>query len=181
VVEPPAARGGAVTTLLKFVHIATIALWAGGLLVLPYLFWQRRLLGAGPELDRLHRVTRFVYVVMTSPAAFVAIGTGTALIFLQSTFREWFTLKMVLVGAMVMLHVVAGLVAVRVFEPDGRFGARSCVALTCTYLVLIVAILWVVLAKPPIDSAELAPGLFEPGALAPLIRQIFGVTSTPTP
>ena len=25
------------TTLLKFVHIATIALWAGGLIVLPYL------------------------------------------------------------------------------------------------------------------------------------------------
>ena len=136
------------TTFLKFVHIATIAVWSGGLIVLPYLFWQRRLLAAGPELDRLHRITRFVYVVMTSPAAFVAIGSGTALIFLQSTFREWFTLKMVFVGAMVMLHVVAGLVAVRVFAPDGRFGSRSCVALTSAYLVLIVAIIWVVLAKP---------------------------------
>ena len=90
--------------------------------MLPFLFWQRRLLATGPELDRLHRVTRFVYVVMTSPAAFVAIGSGTALIFLQSTFREWFSLKMVLVGAMVMLHVLAGLMAVRVFAPDGRFG-----------------------------------------------------------
>ena len=169
------------TTFLKFVHIATIAVWAGGLLVLQYLFWQRRLLALGPELDRLHRVTRFVYVVMTSPAAFVAIGSGTALIFLQSTFREWFTFKMVLVGVMVMLHVVAGLVAVRVFEPDGRFGRGSYFALTGAYLALIVAILWVVLAKPAIDSAELAPGLFEPGALAPLIRQIFGATSTPTP
>ena len=59
---------------------------------------------------------------MTSPAAFVAIGSGTALIFLQSTFREWFTLKMVLVGAMVMLHVVAGLVAVRVFAPTAASG-----------------------------------------------------------
>jgi hypothetical protein len=88
---------------------------------------------------------------------------------------------MVLVGAMVMLHVVAGLVAMRVFAPDGRFGSRSCVALTASYLVLIVAILWVVLAKPAIDSAQLAPGLFEPGALKPLLRQIFGVTSTPTP
>ena len=169
------------TTFLKFVHIATIAVWAGGLIVLPYLFWQRRLFAAGPELDRLHRVTRFVYVAMTSPAAFVAIGSGTALIFLQSTFREWFTLKMLLVGAMVMLHVVAGLVAVRVFAPDGRFGSRACVALTTLYLVLIVAILWVVLAKPAIDSAQFAPGLFEPGALAPWLRQIFGATSTPTP
>jgi uncharacterized membrane protein len=170
-----------VTTFLKFVHIATIAVWAGGLIVLPYLFWQRRFLAAGPELDRLHRVTRFVYVVMTSPAAFVAIGSGTALIFLQSAFREWFTVKMVLVGAMVMLHVLAGLVAMRVFAPDGRFGSRSCVALTSAYLVLIVAIIWVVLAKPHIDSTQFAAELFEPGALAPRLRQIFGVTSTPTP
>ena len=169
------------TTFLKFVHIATIALWSGGLIVLPYLFWQRRLLAAGPELDRLHRITRFVYVAMTSPAAVVAIGTGTALIFLQGTFREWFTLKMVLVGAMVMLHVVAGLVAVRVFAPDGRFGSRSCVALTSLYLVLIVAIIWVVLAKPTIDSTQFAAELFEPGALAPWLRQLFGATSTPTP
>jgi uncharacterized membrane protein len=170
-----------VTTFLKFVHIATIALWAGGLVVLPYLFWQRRLYAAGPELDRLHRVTRFVYVAMTSPAAFVAIGTGTALIFLQSTFREWFTVKMALVSAMAMLHVVAGLTAVRVFTPKGRFGTTSFVTLTVLYLVLIVAILWVVLAKPVIDSAQIAPGLFQPGSLEVRVRQIFGATRTPTP
>jgi uncharacterized membrane protein len=170
-----------VTVLLKFVHIATIAVWAAGLIVLPYLFWQRRLFAVGPELDRLHRVTRFVYVGITSPAAFVAIGTGTALIFLQSTFREWFTLKMALVSAMAMLHVVAGLVAVRLFAPGGRFGSRSFVVLTALYLVLIVAILWVVLAKPVIDSTRFGPGLFEPGTLEHWVRQIFGATKTPTP
>lgn len=169
------------TTFLKFVHIATIAIWSGGLIVLPFLFWQRGLLGAGPDLDRLHRLTRFVYVVMTSPAAFVAIGSGTALIFLQSTFREWFTLKMALVGAMVMLHVLAGLVAMRVFEPGGRFGSRFRVTLTGCYLVLIVAIIWVVLAKPTIDSTQFLTELFQPGALAPWLLQIFGLTSTPTP
>jgi putative copper export protein len=33
-----------VTTFLKFVHLATIALWSGGLIALPFLFWQRRTL-----------------------------------------------------------------------------------------------------------------------------------------
>ena len=98
------------TVLLKFVHLAAIAVWSGGLIVLPFLFWQRRTFALGQELDRLHRMTRFVYVGMASPAAFIAIGSGTALIFLQATFQEWFSIKMVLVGAMVMLHVVAGLV-----------------------------------------------------------------------
>ena len=88
---------------------------------------------------------------------------------------------MVLVGAMVMLHVVAGLMAVRVFAPDGRFGSRSCVALTSAYLVLIVAIIWVVLAKPAIDSTQFAAHLFEPGRLAPLLHHFFGDTRTPTP
>ena len=158
------------TTFLKFVHIATIAVWSGGLIVLPYLLLQRQSVAVGPELDRLHRVTRFVYVAMTSPAAFVAIGSGTALIFLQGTFTEWFTLKLLLVGAMVMLHVVTGSLTARVFAPDGRVWSWSCVAQTASYLLLVVAILWVVLAKPTIDSAEFAPGLFEPGALERLLR-----------
>ena len=98
------------TTSLKFIHLAAIAIWSGGLIVLPFLFWQRRALAPGRDLERLHRITRLVYVELTSPAAFVAIASGTALIFLQTTFTEWFSLKMVLVGAMAMLHVVAGLI-----------------------------------------------------------------------
>lgn len=168
-------------TILKFVHLAAIAVWSGGLIVLPFLFWQRHPLAAGPDLDRLHRITRFVFVAMTSPAAFVAIGTGTALIFLQGTFREWFTLKMVLVGGMVMLHVVAGLIAASLFAPGGRFGSRSCVALTSGYLMLIVAIIWVVLAKPAIDSSQFRADLFKPGALGVLMDQVFGETRRPTP
>ena len=128
------------TVFLKFVHLAAIAVWSGGLLVLPFLFWQRSTVAAGPDLDRLHRLTRFVYVGMTSPAAVIAIGSGTALIFLQATFEEWFSLKMLVVGAMVMLHVVAGLVLMRLFSPDGRFGLFSCVVLAGAYLALASAV-----------------------------------------
>jgi uncharacterized membrane protein len=170
-----------VTTLLKFVHLATISIWSAGLVVLPYLFLQRRGLAPGPELDRLHRITRFVFVAMASPAAVIAIGSGTALIFTQGTFREWFTVKMVLVGLMVMLHVVAGLVAMRVFEPEGRFGPRANALMTGAYLSLIVAIVWVVLAKPDIDSTQFQDALFTPGGLAEWVNQSRGDTSTPTP
>ena len=169
------------TTLLKFVHLAAIAIWSGGLLALPFLFWQRRALALGPDLDRLHRIVRLVYVELTSPAAFIAIGSGTALIFLQATFEEWFSIKMVLVGIMAMLHVVAGLVMHQLFSPRGRFGGFSFVALAGTYAVLIAAILWVVLAKPHIDSNQFAAHLFEPGALSRLWHQSFGDTRMPIP
>jgi putative membrane protein len=166
-----------VTILLKFVHLAAIAIWSAGLIILPFLFWQRRALNLGGELDRLHRLTRFVYVGMASPAAFVAIASGTALIFLQATFQEWFSIKMLLVGGMAMLHVVAGLILMQLFLAEGRFSRGAYVALSTAYLVLITAIVYVALAKPHIDSNQFAVDLFKPGGL----RQFLGDTRMPTP
>ena len=118
---------------------------------------------------------------LTSPAAFVAIASGTALIFVQATFAEWFSLKMLLVGMMAMLHVVAGLVLLQLFLPDGRFSQLSYLALTCAYIVLITAIVWIVLAKPHVDSNLIAVHLFEPGGLGRWFRQTFGEIRMPTP
>ena len=162
------------TTFLKFVHLAAIALWSGGLVALPFLFRQRQQVASGPDLDLLHRVTRFVYVDAASPAAFVAIASGTALIFAQATFEEWFSLKMLLVAAMVMLHVVAGLVLIHLFSPEGSFGRLAYAALTSAYLLVITAILWVVLAKPHFDSTGFAATLFAPGGLGRAAVSILG-------
>jgi protoporphyrinogen IX oxidase len=181
VVQLEIERTGPVTTFLKFVHLGAIALWSGGLIALPFLFWQRRTLEAGLDLDRLHRVTRLVYVELASPAAFVAIGSGTALIFLQATFAEWFSLKMVLVGIMAMLHVVAGLILMQLFLPQGKFTKLSYVSLMSAYIALIGAILWIVLAKPHIDSNQIAAHLFEPGGLGRWVHQSFGEIRMPTP
>ncbi|WP_321927546.1 CopD family protein [Paraburkholderia guartelaensis] len=169
------------TTVLKFIHLGAIAIWSGGLIALPFLFGQRRGLTATTDLDRLHRITRLVYVELTSPAAFVAIASGTALIFLQATFVEWFSAKMVLVGIMAMLHVAAGLVMHQLFSPDGHFSRFSETVLSIAYVVVIVAIIWVVLAKPHIDSNLFAPHLFEPGGLGRWLHQSFGETRIPTP
>jgi uncharacterized membrane protein len=172
---------GRVTLFLKFLHLAAIAIWSGGLLALPFLFQQRRQFGAGPDLDRLHRLARFVYVETTSPAAFVAIASGTGLIFVQATFQEWFSLKMLLVGVMVMLHVAAGLVLLHLFAPEGHFGRFAYLTLTSAYVVVIVAILFVVLAKPHIASTRFAARLFEPGGLSRVVHHSLGETRMPMP
>src|SRR5260370_26733400 len=105
---------------------------------------------------------------MAWAGAVIAIGSGTALIFLQATFQEWFSLKMVLAGGMVMLHVVAGLVLAHLFLHGGRFGLFPHLALTSAYFVLMSAIIWTGLAKPHISSSQFAPKLFEPGKLPQL-------------
>ena len=169
------------TTFLKFVHLAAIALWSGGLIALPFLFWQRRTLEAGWISTGCTAITRLVYVELTSPAAFIAIGSGTALIFLQATFAEWFSLKMVLVGIMAMLHVVAGLVLHAVvlargpLQPAFLRGAdeRLCRADRRNHL----------------DRAGQAAHRFEPVRRAPvrarrtraLVHQSFGEIRMPTP
>jgi putative membrane protein len=84
---------------------------------------------------------------------------------------------MVLVGIMVMLHVVAGLTLMHLFEPTGHFGRFSYIALTVAYLVLITAIICVVLGKPHIDSNQFAKKLFAPGGL----RHFLAETRIPIP
>ena len=56
------------------------------------------------------------------------------------------------------------------FKPKGRFGSVAGAALSSAYVVLICAIVWIVLAKPNIDSNQFAKHLFEPGALSQLLR-----------
>jgi hypothetical protein len=65
----------------------------------------------------------------------------------------------------------------QLFLADGRFGRPSSVMLSSGYIVLITAIIWIVLAKPHIDSNQFATDLFRPGALG----QFFGDTRMPMP
>jgi uncharacterized membrane protein len=150
--------------LLKFVHIIAIALWSGGLLSLPFLYRQRRDL-TGDPLHRLHNFTRFFYVGLVSPAAFVAIGSGTILIFLEGTFEAWFSLKLALVGIMVFIHVLTGLMILRLFQPGQSYPAVRFVIVTLLTATVIAAILVAVLGKPVWLTPAWLADIFVPGAL----------------
>jgi len=150
--------------MAKLLHLTAISIWAGGLLTIPFLLWQRQGL-TGPPLHRLHGLVRTLYINILSPAAFVAIASGTALIFLRATFVEWFSVKLVIVGVLAALHVRAGLLVLRVFDADGAIGRRPAVVQTTATLATVSAILLIVLWKPQIDAMALAPDLFQPGQL----------------
>ncbi len=154
--------------LTKLLHLTAISIWAAGLVVVPFLLWQRRDL-SGQPLHRLHRLTRTLYVVIVSPAAFMAIASGTALIFLQATYVEWFSLKLVAVGVLAAVHVQAGLLILRVFDPGGQISRGGTVSLTATTLATVATVLVLVLWKPPVDAQALAPGLFHPGRLSEIV------------
>lgn len=157
---------------LKFVHVAAIAIWSGGLICLPWLYVQRASAPEGPELYRLQALVRFSYVAMISPAAFVAVGSGIGLIFAAGTFQPWFSLKLALVGILVVVHILTGLVIIRLFEAGEVYPRWRYAAVTVATVGVVTSILFVVSAKPIFDFGFLGNFLTTPGALGELGRDL---------
>jgi uncharacterized membrane protein len=155
--------------LLKFIHIAAISIWAATLLSLPALYVQRAHVGNRPALYALQRLVRFCYVVVASPAAFVSILTGTALIFFQHTFTLWFTIKLGLIGVMVTVHIVTGLVIIRLFNEGEVYPVWRFIGATVLTAATVLCIFFVVLAKPD-WSLDIIP--IEAGGLKEIARSI---------
>lgn len=150
---------------LKSIHVVAIALWSAGLLSLPFLYRQRN----GVEdkaLHRIHAFTRRFYVAAVSPAAFIAIGSGTALIFYRETFTVWFSLKLVMVALMMVVHVMMGLRVLTLFEEGKRYPAWLSAVATAASGILITAILALVLGKPEFIGQDPFTDVFRPGRLA---------------
>ena len=154
--------------LVKFLHIIAIAGWSAGLICLPFLYLQRKRLG-GDALHRLHNFTRFFYVALVSPAAFLAVGSGIALIFLQETFEAWFSLKLALVAAMVIIHVTSGALILRLFEPGQSYPFWRFIVVSTATIALVGGILFVVLGKPQWTVPGEIENLFAPGALGDML------------
>lgn len=150
--------------LAKFLHIAAISIWAAGVVSLPGLYVQRAHVEDEDALLRLQRLVRFAYIAVISPAAFLAVLTGTALIFMRQTFEPWFSVKLALVGVLAVLHVLTGLVVIRLFREGEIYPAWRFVTATVLTGGIVLAIFFVVLAKPAIDLAFIDV-LAEPGGL----------------
>jgi protoporphyrinogen IX oxidase len=158
---------------VKFLHVGAIAFWSAGLIALPFLYRQRTGLEA-EALYRLHAFARFLYVGIVSPAAFVAIASGTALIFIQGTYEAWFFVKLALVAAMTGIHIFSGLMVLRLFEPDGHYPLWRLAVVAPSTLAVVTTILALVLAKPQLDLPSELSEFFVPGALSRHVGGIIG-------
>ncbi|HWK95866.1 MAG TPA: CopD family protein [Pseudolabrys sp.] len=153
----------------KAVHIAALIVWCAGLLVLPSIYGRRSSVH-GPDLHELHRFARAVFIRVTSPAAFLTVIAGITLIFLREVFTAWMALKLVAVGALVVIHMRQGHVLLSLFEPGRDYALWRTTATILATTSAIGAILWLVLAKPPIDTARLPDRLLTPGGLQSLLE-----------
>lgn len=147
---------------LKALHIAALVLWCAGLFALPLMFARHdRSLGQ-IAYDLRRRATHYGYAWFVTPAALVAIASGTALVFVRELFTPWLFAKLAFVALLVAFHAWVGRLLIAAAETDAAPEPPRAGAALVVLLAPIVAILMLVLGKPDLSRIPLPGWLLEP-------------------
>jgi putative membrane protein len=137
--------------IVKSLHIVFMVTWFAGLFYLPRLFVYHAMANADDRvgIERFKTMERKLYFGIMTPGAILTIAFGLWLWFGFGITGAWLHAKVTLVGALVALHVYLG-VLLRAFARDAnRHGHAFYRWLNeIPALPLLVAIVWLVVAKP---------------------------------
>jgi putative membrane protein len=134
--------------LLKLLHFAALFVWCGTLLYLPALIAQGTQAGRPVFHPDAGEVMRLVFTRVASPAALVAIASGTLLFIGVASLAPWLILKLAAVTLLVIGHALCGALILKFAAQPPRRVRLWCAALAGAMTLLVVAALWLVLAKP---------------------------------
>lgn len=134
--------------LLKAVHIAALLVWCAGLFYLPVLFAEHPRKRDRSRYHRLRIMTRFTYIVVTSPAAVIAVASGILLIFLSESLGNWLVVKLSAVSLMSLYHLYCGWMIARLHERRVVGAPGFHLAGMLLPACLVPAIFWLALQKP---------------------------------
>ena len=137
---------------IKLAHLVFMALWIGTLFYLPRLLLSHSLQRehAGIEGDneqRMIRIEEFVFFHIATPAGLLTIVFGMALL-AYGIDGGWLPLKLILVSLLVLLHLYFGQIILSFRGGEVRHGRLFYHALTQIPWLLLVAIVYLALAKP---------------------------------
>ncbi|MEX1031943.1 MAG: CopD family protein [Cellvibrionaceae bacterium] len=132
---------------LLLLHITALLCWCASLLYLPALIVSTARREEAGEKG-LFFVTRRVFTLIATPAALIAIISGTAIFIVDRTIEVWLVAKLTLVSGLVLCHVATGGLTLTVTQRSANYQLLFCTAVGVTSVVLIAGILWLVLAKP---------------------------------
>jgi protoporphyrinogen IX oxidase len=129
---------------LKLLHLTAVTLWCGALLYLPLA------LAASRNDERLaeQRVLRLLFTSVATPAALVAIASGTLIFLWQGPLAPWLVTKLAVVSLMVLLHASLGMLVLRSEAGNAPRRCYTCGAVFGGSVLALSATAWLVLAKP---------------------------------
>ena len=136
---------------LKLLHIGAVIVWCGALLYLPALISAAAApaLSAGRDVHpQWPRLPRRVFIGLATPAALLAIVSGTLIFVSQGLLAPWLMFKLAGVGLLVLGHGACGLLMLRT-ERGQRGGVRlACHMVMVLTVSCLLGIAWLVLRKP---------------------------------
>lgn len=132
----------------KGVHVAMLAIWCGALAAMPLLLTRHDTALTQEDYSRVRRATHLTYTLAATPSAVITVIAGTWLIFLRETLVPWFYAKLFFVVLLVLAHAWIGHILVTVAEQKGRHRPPPAALPLVALLVPVLAILFLVLAKP---------------------------------
>lgn len=132
---------------LLALHISAILFWCAALLYLPALIAGGK---APAEFDQYNPValSRMLYTRIVTPAAMLAIVSGTVIFMVADVIGLWLVLKLTLVSGLVICHALTGWLIMRVGQGASKNTFAACASLGAASAVFIVAIIAAVLMKP---------------------------------
>ncbi len=137
--------------IVKTLHIVFMVTWFAGLFYLPRLFVYHAMAPAGDRIgkDRFKLMERKLYFGIMTPAAVLTIAFGLWLWLGFGIGGGWLHAKMALVLALIVLHVYLGMLRRAFAEDRNRHGHAFYRWLNeIPALPLLLAIVWLVVAKP---------------------------------
>lgn len=139
---------------LLVLHVIALLLWSAALLYLPALVASTAAgrTGFAAVPGEHTSVARFVCTHVATPAALVAILSGTLVFLLNAIVEVWLLAKLTLVTGVVVCHVLVGFLILRAENEGARPVQPWCWLLAFVLCVLMTAIVWLVLAKPPLEA-----------------------------
>jgi len=135
-------------------HIAALLFWSAGLLyVTAVMAGNQRELPSIPEpLPGPHAsLERFVFTHIATPAALLAIIAGTLVFLINNTVAVWLLVKLTLVSALAVCHVLVGILIIWDEAEEHRPVRLLSVLFAVAISLLLIIVLWVVLAKPDLE------------------------------
>ncbi len=150
---------------LKFTHIAALSIWMAGLFYIPALIAFRRTAGNAEDFVRLRISSQFVFMIIASPAACLAVASGTALLFFTDVRHPWMLAKLAGVGMLAVCHYRFGSLLAGLSGEDQNIPVIRARVITAIATIAALLVLWMVLAKPVFGEGPLPAWMTEPSGI----------------
>ncbi len=133
---------------LKLLHISAVIVWCGALLYLPAV-----IAAAGRQSARAHAAPapmplRLLFTGVATPAALLAIASGTTIFLLSGPTAPWLVVKLAFVSLLVLGHAACGWLILRSEDGGGAYLSAACAVIGVLSVAWLGTIAWLVLHKP---------------------------------